>query len=215
MSPKRWPESSQAALTAWSRSAPGASPPESGPGPRCRSSPSMRLPCPRPSTSWCQWHGPRSVCELHPARTPTPLAKRSRRISWSNAPWGTRLEFFHEEQGDATSLDMDTFAVEAWTAAFEEAFGNEPIHMGAGGSIPFISTFSEMYPGVPILVIGTSDPTSSYHAPNESQDLADLGKAVLAEAIAFRLIAERISVTRRSRSAATPRTPRLPPSWRG
>ena len=108
-----------------------------------------------------------------------------------NAPWGTRLEFFHEEQGDATSLDMDTFAVEAWTAAFEEAFGNEPIHMGAGGSIPFISTFSEMYPGVPILVIGTSDPTSSYHAPNESQDLADLGKAVLSEAIAFRLIAER------------------------
>jgi cysteinylglycine-S-conjugate dipeptidase len=108
----------------------------------------------------------------------------------ANAPWGTRLEFFHEEQGDATSLDMDSFAVEAWTTAFEEAFGNEPVHMGAGGSIPFISTFSEMYPGVPILVVGTSDPTSSYHAPNESQDLADLGKAVLAEAIAFRLIAE-------------------------
>jgi hypothetical protein len=39
-------------------------------------------------------------------------------------------------------------------------------------------------------VIGTSDPTSAYHAPNESQDIGDLERAVLAEAIAFRLIAE-------------------------
>ncbi len=110
-----------------------------------------------------------------------------------NAPWGTRVEFLHEERGDAIKLDMDTPAVEAWTEAFNEAFGNEPVHMGAGGSIPFISTFSEVYPGIPILVIGTSDPTSAYHAPNESQDLGDLEKAVLAEAIAFRLIADRAS----------------------
>ncbi len=110
-----------------------------------------------------------------------------------NAPWGTKVEFLHEERGDAIKLDMDTPAVEAWTEAFKEAFGNEPVHMGAGGSIPFISTFSEVYPGIPILVVGTSDPTSAYHAPNESQDLGDLEKAVLAEAIAFRLIADRTS----------------------
>jgi hypothetical protein len=60
--------------------------------------------------------------------------------------------------------------------------------MGAGGSIPFISTFAQLYPRSPILVIGTSDPTSAYHAPNESQDLGDLERAVLAEAIAFRLL---------------------------
>lgn len=107
-----------------------------------------------------------------------------------NAPWGTTVEIFHEEQGDATKLDMGTFAVEAWSEAFREAFGIEPVHMGAGGSIPFIATFAEIYPHCPILVVGTSDPTSSYHAPNESQDLADLEKAVLSEAIAFRLIAE-------------------------
>jgi acetylornithine deacetylase/succinyl-diaminopimelate desuccinylase-like protein len=107
-----------------------------------------------------------------------------------NAPWGTRVEFFHEEHGDPTVLDMDTFAVEAWNRAFVEAFGNDPVHMGAGGSIPFISTFAEIYPQAPILVIGTSDPTSCYHAPNESQDIGDLERAILAEAIAFRLIAE-------------------------
>jgi acetylornithine deacetylase/succinyl-diaminopimelate desuccinylase-like protein len=107
-----------------------------------------------------------------------------------NAPWGTKVEFLHEEEGAPTVLEMKTFAVEAWTQAFVEAFGIEPVHMGAGGSIPFISTFAELYPNSPILVIGTSDPTSAYHAPNESQDIGDLERAVLAEAIAFRLIAE-------------------------
>ncbi len=107
----------------------------------------------------------------------------------ANAPWGTEVKIFHEEHGDATTLDMDTFAVEAWTEAFTEAFGNEPVRMGAGGSIPFISTFAELFPDAPILVIGTSDPTSSYHAPNESQELADVERAALAEAIAFRLLA--------------------------
>jgi acetylornithine deacetylase/succinyl-diaminopimelate desuccinylase-like protein len=85
---------------------------------------------------------------------------------------------------------MNTSAVESWTRAFVEAFGNDPVHMGAGGTIPFISTFAELFPRAPILVIGTSDPTSCYHAPNESQDIGDLERAVLAEAIAFRLIAE-------------------------
>ncbi len=191
MSPKRWLESSQAALTAWSQIGTGSIP--------------SRI-WTRPAVSILALDAP-PVSDAINQLVPVSRAKVSLRTApgqdtdaarealkthlMENAPWGTRLEFFHEEQGDATSLDMDTFAVEAWTAAFEEAFGNEPVHMGAGGSIPFISTFSEMYPGVPILVIGTSDPTSSYHAPNESQDLADLGKAVLSEAIAFRLIAER------------------------
>lgn len=107
-----------------------------------------------------------------------------------NAPWGSKVEFLHEEEGAPTALDMKTFAVEAWTEAFVEAFGNEPVHMGAGGTIPFISTFAELYPDSPILVIGTSDPTSAYHAPNESQDIGDLERAVLAEAIAFRLLAK-------------------------
>ncbi len=61
--------------------------------------------------------------------------------------------------------------------------------MGAGGSIPFIATFADLYPGVPILVIGCSDPTSKYHAPNESVDLGVIEKSMLAEAIAFRLLA--------------------------
>lgn len=107
----------------------------------------------------------------------------------ANVPWGARLEFFHEEAGDATILDTDNLAVNAWTEAFIEAYGVEPVAIGAGGSIPFIATFGKLYPNAPILVIGCGDPTSSIHAPNESQDVGDLEKATLSEAIAFRLLA--------------------------
>ncbi len=108
----------------------------------------------------------------------------------ANVPWGARLEFLHDEVGDATTLDTDNWAVEAWKRAFEEAYGTDTVEMGVGGSIPFIATFAELFPDAPILVHGTGDPTSAIHAPNESQDIADLERATLSEAIAFRLLAE-------------------------
>lgn len=109
----------------------------------------------------------------------------------ANAPWGAELSFPYEETGDATVLGSDNHAVDIWREAFRQGFGEEAVEMGAGGSIPFIATFQELFPEAPILVVGAADPTSAFHAPNESQSIADLEKAVLSEAIAFRLLAER------------------------
>jgi cysteinylglycine-S-conjugate dipeptidase len=109
----------------------------------------------------------------------------------ANAPWGTSIEFLHEETGDASVLDTEHPVVKLWEDAFREAFGTEPVHMGAGGSIPFIATFADLFPDAPILVTGCGDPTSAIHAPNESQDLEDVGRSTLAEAIAFAMLAER------------------------
>lgn len=109
----------------------------------------------------------------------------------SHTPWGAKIEFLHEETGEATTLDTNNFAVEAWTEAFRDAYGTDPVAMGAGGSIPFIAEFGQRYPDAPILVIGAMDPTSNIHAPNESQDVGDLERATLSEAIAFRLLGAR------------------------
>jgi acetylornithine deacetylase/succinyl-diaminopimelate desuccinylase-like protein len=108
----------------------------------------------------------------------------------ANAPWGTKVDFLQEESGEASTLDTNNPTVAAWSEAFKEAYGTDPVQMGAGGSIPFIATFAEMFPQAPILVIGCGDPLSAIHAPNESQDLADVEKATLAEAIAFSMLAD-------------------------
>lgn len=107
----------------------------------------------------------------------------------ANVPWGAELAFIKSESGPATVLDTDNIAVDAWTEGFREAYGIDPVFMGAGGSIPFIAVFAELYPDSPIIVVGCGDPTSSIHAPNESQDVGDLEKATLSEAIAFRMLA--------------------------
>jgi acetylornithine deacetylase/succinyl-diaminopimelate desuccinylase-like protein len=119
--------------------------------------------------------------------TAVALAALKRHLT-ENAPWGAKVEFLHEEAGHGSVIAIDNNAVDAWTAGYQEAFGTTPVAMGTGGSIPFISTFAELYPDSPILVIGCADPTSAYHAPNESVDLGVIEKSVLAEAIAFRLL---------------------------
>jgi acetylornithine deacetylase/succinyl-diaminopimelate desuccinylase-like protein len=106
-----------------------------------------------------------------------------------NVPWGAQLTISDEGYGDAFKLETEGTAYDAFRQAMAEAWGVAAVEAGVGGSIPFVASFSERMGGAPILLIGAGDPTSSIHGPNESQDLDDLEKAVLAEAIALRLLA--------------------------
>lgn len=107
----------------------------------------------------------------------------------SNVPWGAEITVTGTEAGDGFNLTTGGPAFEAWKAGMREAWGRDAVEMGVGGSIPFVAAFSEKLPNAPILLTGAGDPTSSVHAPNESQDLGDLEKSVLAEAIALRELA--------------------------
>ena len=69
--------------------------------------------------------------------------------------------------------------------------------MGIGGSIPFISDLTDLYPDVQILVTGVEDPDSRAHSANESLHLEDFRNAVLAEALLLaRLNAEGLDSVR-------------------
>jgi acetylornithine deacetylase/succinyl-diaminopimelate desuccinylase-like protein len=107
----------------------------------------------------------------------------------SNVSWGANLTVTFDGYGDAFSLVTGGSAYAAFREAMKEVWGTEPVEIGAGGSIPFVAAFARKMPGASILLTGAGDPTSSIHAPNESQDLDDLNKWVLAEAIALRLLA--------------------------
>lgn len=106
----------------------------------------------------------------------------------AHVPWGARVEVRGSEAGSGFTLATEGEAGDAWREGMRLAWGREPVEMGVGGSIPFVAAFSEKLPEATILLTGAGDPTSSVHAPNESQDLDDLEKSVLAEAIALRLL---------------------------
>ncbi|MGA7272004.1 MAG: dipeptidase [Acidimicrobiia bacterium] len=112
-----------------------------------------------------------------------------RRHIESHVPWGARVTLTDKDFGDGFTLTTGGTAFNAWREGMHQSWGIEPVEMGVGGSIPFVAAFSEKLPGAPILLTGAGDPTSSIHAPNESQDLGDLEKAVVAEAIALQLLA--------------------------
>jgi acetylornithine deacetylase/succinyl-diaminopimelate desuccinylase-like protein len=81
-------------------------------------------------------------------------------------------------------IDSSGPAYAAARSAFAEAWdGVAPVDIGVGGSIPFIATFQELFPGAAILVTGVEDPDSRAHGPNESLHLAEFERVCLAETL--------------------------------
>lgn len=123
---------------------------------------------------------------IAPSQDPSEALDALRRHLESNVPWGAQIQVRGGEAGSGHALATDGPAADAWREGMRVAWDREPVEMGVGGSIPFVAAFSEQLPDATILLTGAGDPTSSVHAPNESQDLDDLEKCVLAEAIALR-----------------------------
>ena len=68
-------------------------------------------------------------------------------------------------------------------AAFADAWGVQPVDIGAGGSIPFVARFAEKFPEAGILVTGVEDPDARAHGANESLHLGEFERVCQAEAL--------------------------------
>ena len=102
----------------------------------------------------------------------------------AHVPWGASAEVSLEHDGDACVIDATGPYYDAARDAFRTAWdGTEPVDIGVGGSIPFIATFQEMFPGASILVTGVEDPHARAHGPNESLHLGEFARVCLAEAL--------------------------------
>ncbi len=105
-------------------------------------------------------------------------------------PWGAQITVEPGALGSAVDLETTGAMYDAYREGMRVGYDTEPIETGMGGSIPFVSGFSDIYPDAAVLLIGVADPTSRYHGPNESVDLADLGSASVAQAVALRILGE-------------------------
>jgi len=107
----------------------------------------------------------------------------------ANVPWGAEVTLTRGASGRPFALTTEGPRFDTFRSAMREAWGTEPVNMGVGGSIPFVAAFSEAYPDATIVLTGVQEPESRIHAADESLDLEELRKAVLAEAIVLQELA--------------------------
>jgi acetylornithine deacetylase/succinyl-diaminopimelate desuccinylase-like protein len=100
-----------------------------------------------------------------------------------HVPWGARLEVRLDDEGAGFAADADGPVYDQVRAAFTDAWGVEPVDIGAGGSIPFVARFAEVFPEAAILVTGVEDPDGRAHGANESLHLGEFERVCQAEAL--------------------------------
>ena len=99
------------------------------------------------------------------------------------APWGAEVRVEPGTAGQPFALRADGPIFDAARRALGEAFGNDVVEMGMGGSIPLVAEFAKVYPDAAILLTGASDPDTRAHGENESVHLGELERACLGEAL--------------------------------
>ena len=104
----------------------------------------------------------------------------------THAPWGVQVSVTPDVVGQGVRVDTTGPAYAAAREAMLQAYGRLAVEIGAGGSIPLIDSRTAAVPDAEILLFGAQDPLARIHAPNESVDLAELERAVLAEALFIR-----------------------------
>jgi acetylornithine deacetylase/succinyl-diaminopimelate desuccinylase-like protein len=109
----------------------------------------------------------------------------------AHVPWGAQLTVTLDHGGNPSMIDARGPRYDAARAAFAEAWdGVEPVDIGIGGAIPFISTFQETFPQAAILVTGVEDPDARAHGPNESLHLGEFERVCHAEALLLQKVAD-------------------------
>lgn len=107
----------------------------------------------------------------------------------SAVPWGAEATVEPGVKGAAIALETTGDAYDAYREGMRIGYDAEPIEAGMGGSIPFVAAFCDIYPDAAVLLIGVADPTSRYHGPNESVELADITSGAIAQSVALTRLA--------------------------
>ncbi|MDF5751048.1 M20/M25/M40 family metallo-hydrolase [Spongiactinospora sp. TRM90649] len=99
------------------------------------------------------------------------------------APWGVQVSFSDMVFGTGFLADSGGRARTALDKAMERAYGRPPRDIGAGGSIPLVSTLVKQFPAAEILLFGAEDDDAAIHAPNERLNLEELRRTATTEAL--------------------------------
>jgi acetylornithine deacetylase/succinyl-diaminopimelate desuccinylase-like protein len=126
---------------------------------------------------------------LAPGQDPQAAFTALREHLLAAAPWGARVEVRLGEAGRPWAGDVEGPVYEAARWALKQAYGHDTVHMGIGGSIPFIAELGEVYPSATVLVTGVEDPDTRAHGTDESLHLGEFERACVAHALLLAALA--------------------------
>jgi len=85
---------------------------------------------------------------------------------------GVRVDVQLLSHGMGTQTSIDHPATVAAAHSLREVFGEDPYYLYEGGSIPAAASFSTLL-GLPVVLLGFTNPDDRAHAPNENMVLAN------------------------------------------
>jgi len=109
-------------------------------------------------------------CRLVPDQDGDRLFERFRDHVLAVAPKGVTVEVQNLGTAKPLRTDTDNPVSKAAARALEATFGQAPVYIRSGGSIPVASLFSTLLE-LPIVMVGFSNPDDNAHAPNETMVL--------------------------------------------
>jgi acetylornithine deacetylase/succinyl-diaminopimelate desuccinylase-like protein len=112
-------------------------------------------------------------CRLVADMDPETTFQRLREFVISVAPKGVDVEVTKLNEGDWVATPIDHPATRAAAACLNEVFGEDPLYVHEGGSIPAGASFSKVL-DLPVVLLGFTQPDDQAHAPNESMRLDNL-----------------------------------------
>jgi acetylornithine deacetylase/succinyl-diaminopimelate desuccinylase-like protein len=108
----------------------------------------------------------RLVADMDPERT----FERLRDFILAGAPPGVQVEVTLLNDGMWSLAPIDHPATQVAADCLAEVFGQSPYYLREGGSIPAAASFRSLL-GLPVLLLGFTQPDDQAHAPNESMRL--------------------------------------------
>ncbi|HWF99766.1 MAG TPA: M20/M25/M40 family metallo-hydrolase [Steroidobacteraceae bacterium] len=105
---------------------------------------------------------------LPPTCDPGRAARAVRGALEQNPPYGAQVRF--ESAGGTAGWNAPAFAPwleESITRASSRIYGREAVHVGCGGTIPFMGMLGERFPRTQFFITGVLGPHSNAHGPNE------------------------------------------------
>lgn len=121
--------------------------------------------------------GAKVSMRLVPDQEPESLFSAFAEYMHSLALPGIDVEVANLNGAPPVLVDLEGPLVDAALEGIREAWGRAPVRVREGGSIPIVSTLSEVL-GAPVLLVGFGLSDDRLHAPNEKMDLANFYQGI-------------------------------------